>query len=113
MRGAEMAQQLERLAKLGCGRAPADSLPPCGGGLGWGVVPRGAEVPHLATPTPTPNPSPQGGGEGFAAMSRPLLRLAGVLAVVTILGTMLAACGRCGDFLGQIGACHSDPPPQP
>jgi hypothetical protein len=45
------------------------------------------------------------------------LRLLGVLAMVTILGTMLAACGRCGDFLssslGQIGACHSDaPPPQ-
>jgi hypothetical protein len=30
------------------------------------------------------------------------------------MGTMLAACGRCGDFLGQsqIGACHSDPPQQ-
>jgi hypothetical protein len=42
-----------------------------------------------------------------------VLRLLAVLA----LGTMLAACGRCGDFLssslGQIGACHSDPPPQP
>jgi hypothetical protein len=38
------------------------------------------------------------------------LRLLAVLA----LGTMLAACGRCGDFLGssqsQIGACHSDRP---
>jgi hypothetical protein len=35
---------------------------------------------------------------------------------VLALGTMLAACGRCGDFpsssLGEIGACHSDPPPQ-
>ena len=44
------------------------------------------------------------------------LRLLGVLAVVTILGTSLAACGRCGDFLssslGQIGACHSDAQPQ-
>jgi hypothetical protein len=32
------------------------------------------------------------------------------------MGAMLAACGRCGDFLpsglGQSGACHSDPPPQ-
>ena len=38
------------------------------------------------------------------------------------MGTMLAACGRCGDFLssslgpmnplGPMGACHSDPPPQ-
>jgi hypothetical protein len=41
------------------------------------------------------------------------LRLMGVLAMAA----MLAACGRCGDFLssslGQIGACHSDPPPQP
>jgi hypothetical protein len=38
------------------------------------------------------------------------LRLLCLLAM----GTMLAACGRCGDFLGQsqIGACHSDPPPQ-
>jgi hypothetical protein len=38
------------------------------------------------------------------------LRLLCVLAM----GTMLAACGRCGDFLGQsqIGACHSDPPQQ-
>jgi len=41
------------------------------------------------------------------------------------MGTMLAACGHCGDFLssslgpmgpmsplGPMGACHSDPPPQ-
>src|SRR5215472_13213571 len=35
------------------------SLPPGGGGLGWGVVPRGTDVPPLATP----DPSPQGGGE--------------------------------------------------
>ncbi len=35
------------------------------------------------------------------------------------MGTMLAACGRCGDFvwsslgpMGPLGACHSDPPPQ-
>jgi hypothetical protein len=38
------------------------------------------------------------------------LRLLAVLAM----GTTLAACGRCGDFLGssesQIGACHSDRP---
>jgi hypothetical protein len=40
------------------------------------------------------------------------LRLLGVLAVVTILGTMLGACGRCGDFLGQIGACQKDPSPK-
>ena len=46
------------------------------------------------------------------------LRLLCVLAM----GTMLAACGRCGDFVwsslgpigttGPMGACHSDPPPQ-
>jgi hypothetical protein len=107
-----MAQQSERLEKFGCGHAQADSLPPCGGGLGWGVVPWGSEVPHLATPTP--NPSPQGGGEGFAAKSRPVLRLASVVAMAVLLGMTLAACGRCGDFLssslGQIGACHSDAP---
>jgi precorrin-3B synthase len=55
-------------AELGCGRAAGDSLPPCGGGLGWGVVPKGTAVPHLTTPTP--NPSPQAGGEEFAAPSR-------------------------------------------
>ena len=42
------------------GRGGAASLPPCGGGSGWGVVPWGTEVPHLATPTP--DPSPQGEG---------------------------------------------------
>src|SRR5439155_7397754 len=37
------------------------SLPPCGGGSGWGVVQWGTTVPHRTTPAP--NPSPQGGGE--------------------------------------------------
>ncbi len=71
--------------------------------------------------------SPQGRARGTtraasfetAGRSRPLrmrrecaqaLRLLAVLAM----GAMLAACGRCGDFLGssqsQIGACHSDRP---
>jgi len=40
------------------------------------------------------------------------LRLLCLLAV----GTMLAGCGRCGDFWpwsrSQIGVCHSDPQPQ-
>ena len=27
-----------------------DSLPPCGGGMGWGVVPWSTEVPYLPTP---------------------------------------------------------------
>jgi hypothetical protein len=41
-----------------------------------------------------------------------VLRVLGLLAM----GTMLAACDRCGDFWpsqSQIGACHSDPPRQP
>ena len=42
-----------------------NSPTPCGGGLGWGGVPWGTEVPHLTTPTP--DPSPQGGGEEYAA----------------------------------------------
>jgi acyl-CoA thioesterase I len=58
-------------AKLSRGGARVNSLPPCGGGLGWGVVQRGTMVPHLSTPTP--NPSPQGGGEKRAAPSRPKL----------------------------------------
>jgi L-cysteine S-thiosulfotransferase len=41
-------------------RATWDSLPPCGGGMGWGVVQDGTAVPHRTTP------SPQGGGEEFA-----------------------------------------------
>jgi hypothetical protein len=47
----------------------------------------------------------QGGRRGVR-----VLRLLCLLAM----GSMLAACGRCGDFLGQsqIGACHSDPPQQ-
>ncbi|WP_276199561.1 thiamine phosphate synthase [Chelatococcus sp. XZ-Ab1] len=40
----------------------AYSLPPCGGGLGRGVMPPGGPPSPLATP-PTPSPSPQGGGE--------------------------------------------------
>src|SRR5262249_38311015 len=44
------------------------SLPPCGGGSGWGVGVFGAFVSQ--TPTPTPDPSPQGGGEVLGAGSR-------------------------------------------
>jgi hypothetical protein len=51
--------------ELKFGVAARDSLPPCGGGMAWGVVQWGTAVPHL--PTPTPIPSPQGGGEEFAA----------------------------------------------
>jgi hypothetical protein len=39
----------------------------------------------------------------------------GLLCLLAV-GTMLAGCGRCGDFWpwsrSQIGACHSDPQPQ-
>jgi FO synthase len=64
-----------RVAKLSRGATPGDSLPPCGGGLGWGVVPRGTEVPHRTTPTP--DPSPQGGGEKRVSPSRSNLALRG------------------------------------
>jgi 16S rRNA G527 N7-methylase RsmG len=45
----------------------ADSLSPCGGGSGWGVVLGGTRVQTGSTP----DPSPQGGGEEFAASSSP------------------------------------------
>jgi hypothetical protein len=45
-----------------------------------------------------------------------VMRALGVVAMAVLLGATLAACGHCGDFLssslGQIGACHSDAPPQ-
>ena len=45
-----------------------------------------------------------------------VMRVLGVVAMAVLLGTTLAGCGRCGDFLssslGQIGACHSDAPAQ-
>ena len=44
----------------------ADSLPPCGGGSGWGVVRRGTVVPHLPTPTPDPSPAEPRFSEGSA-----------------------------------------------
>jgi hypothetical protein len=51
--------------EMKCGGAAQDSLPPCGGGMGWGVVRWSTAVPHGTTPTPIP--APQGGGEEFAA----------------------------------------------
>ena len=63
---------------------------------------RGAEMPQPL----------EGSTARHVGASRMVLRLLGVLA----LATMLAACGRCGDFWpwgqSQIGACHSDPPRQ-
>jgi NitT/TauT family transport system substrate-binding protein len=58
------------------------SLPPCGGGSGWGVVPCGTKLPYL--PTPTPNPSPQGGGEQLVAPSRnrPRFRIGATIALL-------------------------------
>jgi hypothetical protein len=45
-----------------------------------------------------------------------VMRALAVVAMAVLLGATLAACGHCGDFLssslGQIGACHSDAPPQ-
>src|SRR5713101_3997231 len=55
----------ERAGVIGARLSRVDSLPPCGGGMGWGVVPWGTDVPHFSTPTP--DPSPQGGAEEFAA----------------------------------------------
>jgi hypothetical protein len=53
------------------GAATRDSHPPCGGGMGWGVVQYGTAVRHRATPIP----SPQGGGEEFAAPANHILSL--------------------------------------
>jgi len=46
---------------------PLISLPPCGGGSGWGVVPWGARCPLSRPPPPTP--PHKGGGEECAAPS--------------------------------------------
>jgi tetraacyldisaccharide 4'-kinase len=55
----------DRVGDMGARLSRADSLPPCGGGSGWGGAPWGTDVPHL----PIPTPSPQGGGQEFAASS--------------------------------------------
>ena len=55
-------------------------------------------------------------GESRPLRMRPECARALRLLCLLAMGATLAACGRCGDFLGssqsQIGACHSDPPPQ-
>jgi len=48
-------------ARRALGTAPFFSPPPCGEGLGVGVVECGTAVPHLQTPRP--DPPPQGGRE--------------------------------------------------
>src|SRR6266849_2056550 len=54
-----------RVGVIGARLSRVDSLPPCGGGSGWRVVPWGTGVPTGSTPTP--DPSPQGGGEECGA----------------------------------------------
>jgi hypothetical protein len=135
MRGSEMTQQSQQFSPLGRDRAANFSPPPCGeGSAGVGVARCGTSVPYDTTPHPNPPPREVGstrlrhqtgsksdksdfdwGRESNAALQQPnfgrlALRLVGILAI----GTTLAGCGRCGDFvwssLGQIGACHSDAP---
>jgi hypothetical protein len=38
------------MGELDCGQATGDSLPPFGGGIGWGAVQYGAAAPHRTTP---------------------------------------------------------------
>src|SRR5262249_12799245 len=67
-------------ALIGARLGRVDSLPPCGGGSGWGVVPRGTAVPLGSTPTP--DPSPQGrGGVAAATLGPHLTPMAGALAL--------------------------------
>ena len=88
----------------------------------WGGVTGIEGVADLGTSVRTNAPSPglvpfegRGGRHAPHPIHGPI-RSAGALRLLCLLamGTMLAACGRCGDFVGQsqIGACHSDPPPQ-
>jgi len=81
-------------AKIRFAGSANSSLPPCGGGMGWGVVQYGTAVPHRTTPTPIP--APQGGAESLVGPSR--LSLApmvwryavGWLAAATLLPAMFA-----------------------
>src|SRR3984957_17214615 len=56
------------MARIGAA-CSACSLPPCGGGSGWGVVRSCMAVPRCTTPTPSPSPhgggGPAGPGAGF------------------------------------------------
>src|SRR5581483_2931177 len=64
---------------LGGGPAPASSLPPCGGGPGWGVVSltRSGATPPPRVAHPPPSPSPargegtRGGPVGSPRLRRP------------------------------------------
>ena len=50
--------------------AADSSPPPCGEGMGWGVVQCGTAVPHRTTPHPIP--PPQGGRESLGAAPSPI-----------------------------------------
>ena len=70
-------------AKIGFAGAANSSPPPCGEGMGVGVVRWGTAVPYCTTPHPIP--PPQGGRESRAATSS--LNLALVIMVITALTT--------------------------
>ena len=57
---------LPRRYPIGAKLRTVDSLPPCGGGLGWGVVPWGTAC-HLPRPPP---PTPPHKGEGSSSRHR-------------------------------------------
>jgi heptosyltransferase-3 len=57
---------IARVGHLVCPRGTAFSLPPCGGGPGWGVDGRGTAVPQFADPHPRPLPTRGRGAEGEA-----------------------------------------------
>ena len=66
VRGARCADRATtRVAPIGVkltNGSRADSLPPCGGGVGWGVAPWGTVVSLGSTPTPDPSPTRGRGG---------------------------------------------------
>lgn len=74
-----------------------DSLPPCGGGSGRGVVQPGAP-PSSGSP-PTPNPSPQGGGEQIHVLTVAMMRSGDKLASYRLLAEAL---GRLGERPWQL-----------
>jgi two-component system sensor histidine kinase UhpB len=65
------AKTIEVTVKVRFAGAANSSLPPCGGGMGRGVVQYVSAVPHLTTSTPIP--SPQGGGEEIATPANRIL----------------------------------------
>jgi cytochrome c55X len=96
------------------------SLPPCGGGLGRGVVVVAHDI--SATATPTPNPSPQGGGEHARSATPKRVKFIGTrfgsfaasaIAMATALAGGIAIAGesadpaKLSDLVRQdCGSCH-------